>query len=102
MNTANERSVWVEIMTDGREEYGEVQQIPYRELCLTDDYYPVVDLSNGISIGYVPTDWWLTVGKAFVADTPLGIIEAASSGNEENAIERFVQDANAWHEGVAD
>lgn len=84
--------VWVDT-DDG----GETCQLPFKAIRRL-DFYPLI--AGGFVVGYVPTDWWLEIGKAFLVANPNAVVRAAGGGNAEDAVERFVQDADYWFEGL--
>lgn len=89
--------VWVDT-PDG----GETVVLPFKTISrLEENHFPVIDVEADVRLGYVPTDWWLRIGRLYVETKPNAIVRAAEGGNAEDALERFVQDAEYWFEDVA-
>ena len=89
--------VWVDT-PDG----GETVVLPFKTISRLDEHhFPVIDVEADVRLGYVLSDWWFEIGRPYVDAKPNGIVDAAASGNAEDALERFVQDAEYWYEDVA-
>lgn len=89
--------VWVDT-PDG----GETVVLPFKTISRLDEHHsPVIGFNSNVRLGYVLSDWWFEIGRHYVIAKPNAILDAAASGNAEDALERFVQDAEYWYEDVA-
>lgn len=79
---------------------GETRQLPFKTIQRL-DFWPVCvqDLYSP-SIGYVPREWWLRIGKPYVAAHDTAVFRAHRLSGKSPAIERFVQDAERWFKGL--